>query len=119
MPARSIKLPPLDQDESFGARLKRLRKEKGITQIQLAERIGSKGVVISDYERCKNRLNDAMIVRIAQALEITTDELLGVEDPEQPTQSLYRRFKKIETLPVASQKVILDTLDTLIRGVMK
>jgi len=119
MPNKTTKLPPLDMDETFGARLQRLRKEKGFTQKALAEKIGSKGIVISDYERGKNRLNDAMIVRFAQALEITTDELLGVEDPEQPTQSLYRRFKKIETLTTESQKAILGTLDTLIRGLMK
>ena len=44
------KQPPLMiGNETFGQRLARIRKEKGYTQVELAEKIGIIQVLISDY----------------------------------------------------------------------
>jgi transcriptional regulator with XRE-family HTH domain len=64
-------------DESVGERIPRVRKERGYTQNELAERIGTIQALVSDYERYKLRLNAEMAVRFAIALEVSTDELLG------------------------------------------
>jgi transcriptional regulator with XRE-family HTH domain len=76
-------LPPLkemDSNETIGKRIARLRNEKGYTQLQLAEKIGIVRILISDYERGKIRLYDEMLARFAVALEVTTDELLGLKN---------------------------------------
>jgi predicted transcriptional regulator len=59
------------EDESFGRRLARLRKERGFTQVEIAERVGIIQALVSDYELDKLRLNAEMVVRFAGALEIT------------------------------------------------
>jgi transcriptional regulator with XRE-family HTH domain len=51
---------------------------KGYTQVELAEKIGIIQVLISDYERDKLRPHPEVIVRFAHALNVTTDELLGL-----------------------------------------
>ncbi len=56
-------------EETHGQRLARLRKERGFTQKELAERTGLIQARISDYERDKLRLNADMILRFATALE--------------------------------------------------
>ncbi len=62
-----------------------------------------------------------MIVRMAKALEISADELLGVRPLKSKdvkvSLKLQRRMKKIDALPPAKQKVILQTIDAFIRGV--
>jgi transcriptional regulator with XRE-family HTH domain len=71
-------LAPLNTGkESFGSRLSRIRKSKGFTQVELAEKMGIIQVLISDYERDKLRLHHDMVARFAQALDVSADELLG------------------------------------------
>ncbi len=61
-----------------------------------------------------------MIVRIALALEVSADELLGMKKTAStepaPDMKLVRRLKKIESLPVAQRKAILKTIDTFLKG---
>jgi transcriptional regulator with XRE-family HTH domain len=122
MPKKSqLKLPPLDTGaESIGERLARLRKERGFTQVELAERIGIIQALVSDYERDKLRLNADMLARYAQALEVSADEILGlrksVGSAGKPSAKLLRRFSRIESLPLAQQKTVLRSIDMLLRG---
>ena len=113
---------PLDPDvETFGQRLARLRKERGFTQVEIAERVGIIQALVSDYELDKLRLNAEMVVRFATALEISTDELLkpqGSKAPlrRKPSLRMLRRLEKIESLPASQQSTLLKTIDTFLRG---
>jgi transcriptional regulator with XRE-family HTH domain len=49
-------------EETTGQRIARIRKERGYTQNELAERIGTIQALVSDYERDKLRLNAEMAV---------------------------------------------------------
>ena len=129
MPRKSrLKLPPLKLcKETIGKRIARLRKERGYTQVELAEKMGLLQTLISDYERDVLRLNAEMVIRFAQAFDITTDELLGLNSPsdhkrknlQNPSLRLLRRLKKIENLPVSQQKTLLTTIDTFLKGAEK
>jgi len=120
--ARKITPPPANSGgETFGQRLARLRKERGFTQVEIAERVGIIQALVSDYERDKLRLNAEMVVRFAAALEITTDELLkpkGSGGPlrRKPSLRMLRRLEKIESLPAHQQTTLLKTIDTFLRG---
>jgi len=107
-------------NETFGKRLARIRKEKGHTQVELAQKVGIIQVLVSDYERDKLRPHHNMIVRFAQALEISADELLGITSPKgngnKPSLKILRRMKKIESLPSTKQKFLLKTIDTFLKG---
>ena len=108
--------------ETPGERLARLRKERGWTQVELAERVGITQTLLSDYERGRLRLNAEMIVRFANALETTTDELLqpnGARSPlrRKPSLRVQRRMEKIEKLPPHQQNYLLKTIDGFLKGV--
>ncbi len=116
------KLSPLDLgDETLGQRLARFRKEKGLTQIELAKEIGIRQVLVSDYERGRLRPNYEMIIRFSIALDVTTDKLLGVKKSKKNgnklSLSIVRRVKKIEALPEPQRRAILKTIDTYLKGV--
>jgi len=106
--------------ETIGRRITRLRKARGYTQVELAEKIGLVQNLISDYERDKLRLHAEMVIRFSEALEVSTDELLGRTTSEKnvqnPSLRLLRRLKKIETLTAPQQKTFLKTMDLLIKG---
>jgi transcriptional regulator with XRE-family HTH domain len=125
MPRRSrLKLPPLNLGkETIGQRIARLRKERGYTQAELSERMGLIQALISDYERDKLRLHAEMVVRLARALEISSDELLGIKPSKKngskPSLRLLRRSQKIESLPPTQQKTLLKTIDTFLKGAEK
>jgi len=120
--ARKMISKRLDSDvESYGQRLARLRKERGFTQVEIAERVGIIQALVSDYELDKLRLNAEMVVRFATALEITTDELLKPEGSKaplrrKPSLRMLRRLEKIESLPAHQQTTLLKTIDTFLRG---
>lgn len=63
----------------FGNRLRQLRKEKRLTQQQLAELIGVKNSVISFYEVGERIPSPDVLRKLALALHVTADYLLGIE----------------------------------------
>lgn len=105
-------------------RLARLRKERGWTQVELAERVGITQRLVSDYERGRLRLNADIVVRLANALEVATDELLqpkGSRSPlrRKPSLRVQRRVEKIEKLPLHQQNYLLKTIDGFLKGVSR
>jgi transcriptional regulator with XRE-family HTH domain len=118
MPTKSkLKLKPVDMgDESLGQRLARLRKERGWTQKQIAERTGLIQELVSNYETDKLRLNADMILRFAEVFDVSADELLRgskstVAAKKQPSIKLVRRMEQIEALPLYEQRALLTTID--------
>ena len=114
-------MPPLDYDgETIGQRLARLRKQRGYTQVELAEKMGSRQVLISAYETDRIALSAEMAVRLAVALEVSTDELLHPnikkKSATKPSLKVMRRMEQIEQLPESKQSFILTALDSLLRG---
>ncbi len=109
------------EKETVGLRLARFRKQRGMTQQQLAEQTGLIQVLISDYEHGKLRLNADMILRFADVLGVTTDELLrGEKDAatakKQPSLKLIRRMEQIESLPPYQQRALLTTIDAFLKN---
>jgi transcriptional regulator with XRE-family HTH domain len=118
--ASKLNLTPLPaSDETPGQRLARIRRERGFTQIELAEKTGLVQTLVSDYERGKLRLNAEMILRLATALEVSTDDLLQPAGPRESkiaSRKVLRRLERIEALQPAQQTVLLRTIDTFLEG---
>ena len=66
----------------FGQRLKSLRKQKNLTQKQLAELIGTQNSIISFYEVGDRIPSPEIIIKLSQTLHVTSDYLLGLEKKE-------------------------------------
>jgi len=119
-----LKLPPVDLGgETLGQRIARLRKERGYTQTELAERIGIIQALVSDYECGKLRLTAEMAIRFAMALEVSTDELLRPNGSKplrrKPSRRVLRRMEKIQELPPRRQYFVLKALDALLSSSAK
>jgi transcriptional regulator with XRE-family HTH domain len=75
--ARKPEAPPDPVDIAVGARIRLLRKVRGMSQQALAEAIGVTFQQIQKYERGANRVSASMLSRIALTLETPISELFG------------------------------------------
>jgi transcriptional regulator with XRE-family HTH domain len=61
-------------------RIKELRKDNGYTQAQLAEKVGCSQPMIALWEKGECEPTASAIVKLSDALNCTTDFLLGKTD---------------------------------------
>ncbi|MCL2556721.1 MAG: helix-turn-helix domain-containing protein [Firmicutes bacterium] len=61
-------------------RLKELREEKGLTQVQLAKELGFSQNTISQYESGVTEPNIQTIKKICKFFNVTAGYLLGIEE---------------------------------------
>lgn len=109
---------------SFGARLAQLRKAAGFAQEELAAEIWISRRIIAYYESETDYPPTALLPKIAQALRISADELLGIAPVKKATKPgnsrLQRRLQQIEQLDAAEKRQALQVIDALIeRGQLK
>lgn len=64
----------------FGQKLKELRNEKNLTQLQLAEIFNVSKTTICQWETCKQEPDFDKLTAISKFFEVSTDYLLGLED---------------------------------------
>ena len=104
----------------FGKNLAALRVNAGLTQKQMAEKIGIPASLVTDYERGRLRLHADLIVKIAKILNISADAILGlnntVSTQDEISLRLTKRMKKIDQLSEFKKKIILQIIDGYIRG---
>ena len=57
--------------------LKELRKESGLTQMELARKLNVKQNTISNWENGKSKPDIIMTTKLAEVLGVTTDEVIA------------------------------------------
>ena len=65
-------------------RIKSLREEMGLTQLQLADKISVVGSSISQYESGDRFPSDDVKVKLAKFFDVSLDYLMGISDIRNP-----------------------------------
>ena len=68
--------------------LKDLRKQKKVTQVQLAEAIGVSAGNVGDWENGKSRPNYEALISLANFFGVSADVLLGLKEVDERTTVL-------------------------------
>jgi transcriptional regulator with XRE-family HTH domain len=105
--------------KNMGERIRALRLEKGLTQVELGKRMGMTQSNVSEIERGIRGLTVRQLLQLSAILSTSTDTiLLGSSSPENGTSSLslrvLRRARRIQELPLRKQRALLETVDALI-----
>jgi transcriptional regulator with XRE-family HTH domain len=111
----------------FGNRLIAVRKAQGVTQVELAQAVGVTQRGISYYEARGGNPTLDMIVKLANALDVSSDVLLGIksadEIPVQPSdvrtvdeRRLWKRFRQLMRVPEKDRRAILRMLDSMAKA---
>ena len=103
----------------FGARLHALREQRGLSQQRLAEKLGLTQRTYAYWERNPVALRPDQLVKLADALGATVEQLLGDETAKQrgggPTGKMRALFEAASRLPRSQQKEIAAFLEPFIR----
>jgi len=102
--------------QEIGERLRSLREPRRITQVELAKMLGTHQASVSQIERGIRGLTLQQAVKLARALRVSPDKLLGVGkvDGGAPTprnEKLMRRIRRIELLSSEQQDAVVKILD--------
>ena len=111
------------EKKTFGNLVTQLRKAKGMTQADLAEKMGITDKAVSKWERDLSYPDIASIPHLAEILGVTVDELLTVQNVKKEKNksidtiiSLVLRAIGVAMGIAVAVLSILGTLDT--RGAM-
>ncbi|MFA4884497.1 MAG: helix-turn-helix transcriptional regulator [Desulfotomaculaceae bacterium] len=86
---------------SLGHRLTELRKEKGLSQIELAQRLNMGQSTIAMYERDKRCPDNKTLERLAGFFNVSVDYLLGLTNTRERlklNQSMQAMLSKFSTV---------------------
>lgn len=103
--------------KEFGARLKVLRKQKNWAQKELAARVEIRFQQLNKYESGLNIPPAEMLVKLANAVDVTVDFLLTgnpVEDSPLANSRLFKRFQVLERLASDDQETVIKVIDAMI-----
>jgi transcriptional regulator with XRE-family HTH domain len=99
---------------SFGKRLTEVRKNKGLSQEDLAKHLGTKSPVIGRYERDEMKPSIDTANKLAEYLEVSLDYLIGNIDVLLDTNTL-NRVLEVQQLPEDVKDKLFYFIDMTIR----
>jgi transcriptional regulator with XRE-family HTH domain len=110
--------PPRWHRSDFGEKLVAARLRLGLSQAEVASRVGVSQQAYAGWERRTMAIRPQHVARLAEVLAIGLDDLLGAKPPRAQAEALigraYDAFVKVGKLPAHEQKRVLDVIDDLI-----
>ncbi len=104
--------------KQLGARSAALRKDQGMTQVQLAAALELTQQMVASYEVGRRRVPVSLLPQIAETLTVSLDELIGKKNVQPakrgPAPKLQQQIERIQQLPRTQQRFVMQMLDTII-----
>jgi transcriptional regulator with XRE-family HTH domain len=111
--------PSKHKRPEFGQRLHELREAAGLSQRQVAERLGMSQRAYSHWERRPVALRPDQLQSLASAFNIPVEDLLGNSQGKRrgsgPSGKMRQLFEAASKLPRSQQEKILAVLQPFIR----
>lgn len=100
------------ETENYGALIKNLRIQNGLTQNQVAESLGVTPGYISNVENNRTAMSLRILTYYARLVGCSLDSLVGELEPEYSETALDRElYKAIIELDVATKEKLLKTIE--------
>ena len=80
--------------QTLGMMISTLRKEKGMTQLELAEKMGVTDKAVSKWERDLSFPDINSIPKLAEIFEVTVDELMQVKTETKENMEKKKRSQR-------------------------
>lgn len=99
----------------IGTKITLLRKEKGLSQTELSEKISCSRATLINYEGNKNTPSIETAVKLSQIFDVTLDYLAGKGKFTDYSNDTIKRIEGIQNLDSSTQKQIFNIIDTYLR----
>ena len=96
--------------KELGTRIREARTKCGLSQMDLADACSISVPYVSEIERGKKCFSVDILLRIAQALQVSTDWLLRIDFPKTKYTYSEEAFSVFEDCTPDEAKVLLDLL---------
>jgi transcriptional regulator with XRE-family HTH domain len=110
--------PAKKERTPFGQRLHALREQAGLSQQQLAERIGLSQRAYAYWERHPVALRPDQLLKVAEALHVSVEDLVGTNGAKKrgsgPTGKMRQLFEAASRLPRSQQQKIAAIIEPFI-----
>lgn len=115
------KNPTPTTPESLGDRIRRYRLAKRLSQAELGSRTGLSQRSVAYYEAKGSSPPPEVLVKMADALDVSTDVLLGRKkgparkptDDRSPDSRRLRHLERLDELPLHDRKAIFKIIEAL------
>lgn len=104
---------------SIGQTIKRLRKERNLTQDELAEQLNVTAQAVSKWENETGLPDISQIIPLASVFGVSTDILFGIEGASENDEALRIVQKEDEIKEYGKQNTYLRAYDMMIDGLKK
>lgn len=101
---------------NFGEKMTLIRKQKKLSQAELGKRSGINGDIVGKYERNEMKPSIETAKKLADALEVSLDYLVGDGDLKILDKRTLKRLEDIDNLSDEDKNHILYALDNLIKA---
>ncbi len=99
----------------FGNKIVELRKKKGLNRDDLGNAVGTSGAMIGKYERDERTPSVEMAKKIADALDVSLDYLIGSSSVLVKDKKMAYRLELLDKLDQKERDRILHVIDALLR----
>ncbi|UWS28283.1 helix-turn-helix transcriptional regulator [Erwinia pyrifoliae] len=99
---------------SFSARFLQLRKQHGLTQPQMADKVGIHLTQVRRYESGETQPSLDILKRIAVTFSVSADWLIFEEGEREPQDEMKLKFEAVKQMDEEEQKSIGSILDAMI-----
>ena len=103
--------------KTLGMMIAELRKEKGMTQLELAEKMGVTDKAVSKWERDLSCPDINSLPNLAEILGVSVDELMQIkkeaENPSQSVQDIIQLIFKAVPMAMGVAVVVLSVMGEL------
>lgn len=109
--------PAKKSRSTLGERLAEARIKAGLSQAEVAERMGTTQPAIAYWERGAQRLRSDVVARLSEILGVSADELLGTKTRRQtakPTGRARQLFDAVSKMPRRQQEKVLAVLEPFV-----
>lgn len=108
-------MEPSEDTDIFKERLKSVRELRGLSQNQLATNSGLPPSSVSHFEAGARKPSLDNLKRIAVALDVTTDYLLGRSDTPEASATAAQLHRDLHKLTSDDLKLAEDFIDILVK----
>lgn len=106
--------------ESIGNNIKRIRKQLGLTQEELAMHVGVTPQAVSRWENGTGMPDISLVVPLAKTLRVSTDSLFGINEEKYDSQiyiNLKRNIEKIEADAESNEEAALAKCQFMLKKI--
>jgi transcriptional regulator with XRE-family HTH domain len=114
------KLHHLDSDNNVGKNMATIRKSHGLSQNDLANKIGITQSLLSSYETGRLSVPIEIVIQVSKALKIDSNEILGLSKEKNNNiladLKITNRMRKIQKLPSNKRKPLFEMIDAYLNA---